>query len=503
MSFEFNAAKYIVALSASVLLLSSTICPSIYAASKGVVTGDAVNVRKEPSMDSNVVSKVDSGQYLDIVSAKDDWFKIKLADGTSAYIVNGNVKVTRIEGIVVDDSVNLRDIPNTDGKVITTFNAGAVFTVSGKIGDFYCVDYNGGTCYIHNDYVVCRLEDYIGSVQSNTDINYEHSYKEDSKPETVTTMPDPTPDNETPPSMTPESVAPVETSSPAAESALANADYSNQYALVTESDGINLRASASEQSTILAKLPKNEPMDILGVGKNWNKVSYDGLVGFVKSEYVSINTGVKPPSTPPSILKGLYVLVTEDGGLNLRRMPSSDSEILAKLPYGEAMDLINPGTEWVRVSYNGIVGYVSSDFTSIREGNKPDNTLGSKVVAFAKEFLGTPYVWGGTNLNRGVDCSGFVYSVMRNFGITLNRSSRDQIYNGRNVSKSQLRAGDLVFFDTTNARNRGYISHVGIYIGDGKFIHSSSSSKSYCVTISSLSENYYTMRYVGATRVLN
>ena len=114
--------------------------------------------------------------------------------------------------------------------------------------------------------------------------------------------------------------------------------------------------------------------------------------------------------------------------------------------------------------------------------------------------MGTPYVYGGTNLNKGVDCSGFVYSVYKNFGVNLNRSSAGMASNGVYVEKSNLQPGDLVLFDTTGV-NDGKISHVGIYIGNGQYIHSTS-GKEYCVTISELNNDYGLRTYVTARRVL-
>ncbi|MPN39735.1 Gamma-D-glutamyl-L-lysine dipeptidyl-peptidase [bioreactor metagenome] len=114
--------------------------------------------------------------------------------------------------------------------------------------------------------------------------------------------------------------------------------------------------------------------------------------------------------------------------------------------------------------------------------------------------MGTPYVYGGTNLNKGVDCSGFVYSVFKNFGIDLNRSSAGMASNGVYVEKSSLQPGDLILFDTTGA-NDGGISHVGMYIGNGQYIHSTS-GREYCVTISDLNNDYGLRTYVTARRVL-
>ena len=94
---------------------------------------------------------------------------------------------------------------------------------------------------------------------------------------------------------------------------------------------------------------------------------------------------------------------------------------------------------------------------------------GQNIANFALNFVGNPYVWGGTSLTRGADCSGFVMSVYANFGIGLNRTSRAQASNGYAVSMSELQPGDLVFY----AANGRSISHVAIYIGGGRVVHAS------------------------------
>ncbi|EMI09537.1 C40 family peptidase [Anoxybacillus gonensis] len=116
------------------------------------------------------------------------------------------------------------------------------------------------------------------------------------------------------------------------------------------------------------------------------------------------------------------------------------------------------------------------------------------IVSFSKKFLGTPYKWGGTT-PRGFDCSGFVTYVYRSFGIHLPRTAEEQYEKGKKVERSNLNAGDLVFFSTYKAT----ASHAGIYIGGNKFIHASSKKG---VTISDLDESYWESRYLGARRYL-
>ncbi|HBR01783.1 MAG TPA: glycoside hydrolase [Ruminiclostridium sp.] len=124
------------------------------------------------------------------------------------------------------------------------------------------------------------------------------------------------------------------------------------------------------------------------------------------------------------------------------------------------------------------------------------STLASKIIATAKSCLGVPYVWGGTS-PKGFDCSGFVQYVFSRHGISLSRTASDQYNAGISVSKSSLKAGDLVFFETYKSG----ASHVGIYLGGSQFIHASSGAEK--VMVSNLTSSYYTSHYIGARRVIN
>lgn len=123
------------------------------------------------------------------------------------------------------------------------------------------------------------------------------------------------------------------------------------------------------------------------------------------------------------------------------------------------------------------------------------NTTPSKLESVVNSVKGTPYKFGGIS-TVGFDCSGFTQYVFKKFGVSISRSSAAQYKMGTAVAKSKLQEGDLVFFNTFG---KG-VSHVGIYVGNGKFAHASSSKG---ITIDKLSNSYYQKRYVGAKRVLS
>jgi len=185
--------------------------------------------------------------------------------------------------------------------------------------------------------------------------------------------------------------------------------------------------------------------------------------------------------------------------LNIRSGRSTDTEIVGKLSLGETVELLSENEGWHEINFDSKTAYIFGEYIRLI-----DNTLiqtqnaGSSIVEYAKTLIGTPYAYGG-NTPSGFDCSGFVQYVMANFGVVLPRSSTEQYSIGVRVDKSALLPGDLVYFKYSASSYR--LSHVGIYVGDGNFIHSPVPGQS--VKISSLSSGYFSYYYYGATRVIN
>ena len=174
----------------------------------------------------------------------------------------------------------------------------------------------------------------------------------------------------------------------------------------------------------------------------------------------------------------------EADALNIRIEPNTECEIVTTIPHGESLEfsqVLDDG--WVEVLLDGDKVYASAEYVTIEEKLGTAITMTEllygegvsdvrvELCQYAKEFIGNPYVWGGTSLTNGADCSGFVLSVFKKFGVTLPHHSGSQAQYGTYVSMNEIQAGDLVFY--------GYgktINHVAIYIGNGQVVHASSPS---------------------------
>lgn len=252
---------------------------------------------------------------------------------------------------------------------------------------------------------------------------------------------------------------------------------------------VNLRTGAGTDNAIIATVSEGTALIVeADTGSGWYKVNYDGESGYMSADYLSFS------ETMDLTAQGWV----DGSDVRMRAEAGTDSEIVRVTTYGESVEILGVDGEWYKVSAGGKTGYIRGDYVSFTEPDPSQapaaGSIGEQIVAFAEQFLGTPYVWAGSSPS-GFDCSGFVSYVFKNFGYTVNRTAASMYSNGVAVDKSELQIGDAVFFASSSES----IGHVGIYIGDGEFIHSSSGCG--YVTISGLDESYYSRMYVGARRI--
>lgn len=265
---------------------------------------------------------------------------------------------------------------------------------------------------------------------------------------------------------------------------------------VVETGGLRLRAKPNTDAEILASAGIGDNVVIIRQVGDWYLVDYNLIIGYMHKDYVSFHDKKNVE---------LGDVIVESGNVNLRSAPSTDSELLATLSQGETAYAIGFNCGWYKVQYSGMTGYIRSDLVALMEAPKLNaqlvvgkspvvSTAGQKVVALAQDYIGVPYVWGGTT-PKGFDCSGFTKYVFEKMGYTLKRTAAQQLTNGYSVTN--LKPGDLVFFTNTYATSAA-ASHVGIYMGDNLFIHAAGGG----VKITSLDHEYYAPRYIGARRII-
>lgn len=231
-------------------------------------------------------------------------------------------------------------------------------------------------------------------------------------------------------------------------------------------DGLKVRKGPSTDAEEITSFSKNHKVNIIGQTGKWYKIDFDGEIGYISAKYISDTKIAETTSRSGNTLKNEEIEKKE--------------EIKEKQPQQE---------ESSNVEETPVIESSSEPATS--------EIKGTEVVEYAKKYLGYKYVSGGTSPSKGFDCSGFTSYVYKHFGISLNRTSKAQIKNGVAVEKSDLQLGDIVLFN--NDANTS-IGHVGIYVGNGNFIHASNPSDG--VKITTLTTGYYKTRYVGARRVI-
>ena len=432
-----------------------------------------LNVRKTPESFGEVVGKLPKGGACEILdTSTEGWYKISSGGVTgyvsSQYVYTGDeAKKLAAENVaeraVIDaDKLNVRSEPKADADVVDQVFKNERYDIKSQQDGW--IQISDG--YISADYVTVKYA-------------LDEAIKQDMR-QTVLSLYD-------------------------------NLGVSNV------SNYLNVRDNPDEtKGKIIAKLPSNAGCDILDTSTaGWLKIRSGNITGYVKSEYIL--TGQQAKDKALQVAKLMAISNTD--GVNVRTEPNTNSSIYTQISNSERFLVADQQDGWVKIEIDDQDAYLSSDYVDVKYGleeaikytpvvevadtsNSKSNTknstgkssssskssgkkssandgaAGSKsgsvsskraqIANYAVQFVGNRYVYGGTSLTNGTDCSGFTMSVMAKFGVSLPHNSGSQAGSGKSITSSQMRPGDLVFYSGS-----GGINHVALYIGNGQVCHAS------------------------------
>ena len=432
-----------------------------------------LNVRKTPESFGEVVGKLPKGGACEILdTSTEGWYKISSGGVTgyvsSQYVYTGDeAKKLAAENVaeraVIDaDKLNVRSEPKADADVVDQIFKNERYDIKSQQDGW--IQISDG--YISADYVTVKYA-------------LDEAIKQDMR-QTVLSLYD-------------------------------NLGVSNV------SNYLNVRDNPDEtKGKIIAKLPSNARCDILDTSTaGWLKIRSGNITGYVKSEYIL--TGQQAKDKALQVAKLMAISNTD--GVNVRTEPNTNSSIYTQISNSERFLVADQQDGWVKIEIDDQDAYLSSDYVDVKYGleeaikytpvvevadtsNSKSNTknstgkssssskssgkkssandgaAGSKsgsvsskraqIANYAVQFVGNRYVYGGTSLTNGTDCSGFTMSVMAKFGVSLPHNSGSQAGSGKSITSSQMRPGDLVFYSGS-----GGINHVALYIGNGQVCHAS------------------------------
>lgn len=487
---------------------------------KGQVINVSTNlrIRKSPNTSSDVIGYLTNGEIFNIDGKEGSWYKIN-ANGKVGYIhgdyvkeVSGNsnsssnnsgsnsnldTSLAGKKGTVVNVSTSLRvrQSPSTSSSVVGSLRGGQTFEIKGKSGSWYYINSNGLTGYIHGDYVQ------VGENSSNN--GGQSSGNNGQSSENNSGM----------------------------DTSLAGKTGK----VINVSTSLRIRQSPSISSSVVGSLSAGQTFKINGKNGAWYNIDAQGTKGHVHGDYVQVLSGNEGSNNSNNNQSGnsnnnldesyngkTGKVVNVTTNLRLRSQPNTSSSVLAYLLPNEKFTLKGKTSSgWFKVNYNGKVGYLNEEYVKIvssdegSNGNQGGSTGGGQVnqskyeqvLSIMKSHIGSPYIYGGSGevltssllsslrrtfpdhaargfydipssyLNgnyRAFDCSGLMQWSFRQAGISLGRTTWDQINNGYEVSPSNAKPGDLLFFSN--------LGHVGMYIGNGQWIEAPNKGKFVSIT---------------------
>ena len=423
-----------------------TISTKVYA-TNGKANQETVRMREQASTESSVVTLISLDEEVEVLSEEGEWYKIKYKTYT------GYVR---------------KDMLDVDGKTETVQNTNSESTTSSEeIKDKIEIGYTGTIASkLDLKLVPSITSSNINTIEENSkitikDIINKWSYVEtDNKSGWVLTSKIKVSEQKNEEVKTEENKEQTveETKkeentekTTSKEETKTEEKKKTEVTKYVSAETLNMRETANNNAKLINQLKVNTKVTVLETEGTWSKIKVNGKTGYVASKYLS----------------------------------------------DKKVDVTSRSEEISRGKQNTQTENTSSKNESNTQGTS-SSASGNNIVAYAKKYMGYKYVSGGSSPSTGFDCSGFTSYVYKQCGISISRSSSAQASNGTAVSKSNLQPGDLVIF---NNRANTSIGHVGIYIGGNTFIHAGNSGTGVITT--SLSDSYYSARYVTGRRIIN
>jgi cell wall-associated NlpC family hydrolase len=395
-----------------------------------------LNVRKAPGTEEDVIGKLQGDSACDILeNTESGWCKISSGgiEGyiNSEFVLTGEdakkkaMDLVKLRAIVQTDSMNIRKEPSTSSDVVGQALSNERYEVLGQTEGWIQIPAG----YLSADYV--KMEYGLNEAR-----------KLDLK-----------------------------------------AMIFNLYKNIGISDVdnyLNVREEPNENGKVIAKMPSKAAGNILETTDGWYKIQSGNITGYVKSDYILTGQAAKDEALQ---VAELMAIVNTDM-LNARTEPSTESKIWTQISNNERYPVLKQIDGWIQIELEeNSSAYVSTDYVDVRyalpeaikfspleEKANAQASFRTQIVNYALQFLGNPYVWGGTSLTKGADCSGFTMSVYAHFGIGLPHYSGSQAGMGKAVKSGEMRPGDLIYY----ADSKGTINHVSMYIGNGQIVHAAS-----------------------------
>lgn len=389
------------------------------------------------------------------------------AAGLAIVMTVGTAFASYGTGTVTADALRMRSKPNTGSSILTTLYKGTkVELLSTEENGWYKVSYNGKEGYMSAEWLNVVV---TASTQA--------------------------------PSTAPTEEAPAE--EPAAEEPAVITV--NSTAVVTDGP-LNLRSGPGTGYDKVSLLLKGDKVTVLEILDGWYRVSAKGTEGYVSAKFIapdtsgSSGTQNQTQTQPQTQVKTQNALVLT-GPLNVRSGPGTSYTRIGSLKVGTTVTVIGKSGQWYQIKYANLTGYVHSDYVTLME-ELSSSPVGQAAAALAISLIGSRYVYGAEGPTT-FDCSGLAYYIYKQLGYTIARGSSSQYKNsGRFVPLAEMEPGDLIyFFDPKYDGSGGTLptTHMGIYVGDGRFVHASTTT--YRVQYDNVYNSYYTRYIVGVKRI--